>query len=321
MYSKNSGSGSGFTLPYAGTSSANNVDSFKITNNGTTKNSAGYFENTDATNTAPAITGKNNSTGGVGNGVKGIANSNTNGTLSTGVRGELLGTGTSGAGVFGQADNGYGVYGSSFAGAAVRGYSNLGTAGSFEAPVSGKALETYGKLQFANNSEGDGKVLTSDATGYATWQDASSKNIGITARGITTSQTAFDAIWTTIFRWANLQEDGGANYNPALGEYTITKDGVYQINAQVTFDGFSSPGTTTLLRINTNNTGSEFGMMAIDSNPAAGGAYVSSPTLAIAHRFVAGDKVTIDVAQDSGAAQTVGATWYTNQMSIQYLHK
>ena len=148
-----------------------------------------------------------------------------------------------------------------------------------------------------------------------------SESVGITASGLTTNLIVLDNTWTTINKWANLQEDGGANYNPATGEYTITKNGVYQINAQVSFNGYSAPGTYIALRINTNYTGSVAGMMAVASNPAGGGAAVASPNLAIAHRFVAGDKVTIDVAQSSGVDQTVSSTIYANQMSIQYLHK
>ena len=320
MFAKSSASGAAFTLPYAGTSSANNVTPFKITNNGTTANSAGYFENTDVANTAPAITAVNKSTGGLGTGIKGIANANTNGSLASGVRGDLLGTGTDGAGVFGNADNGYGVYGSSIAGAAVRGYSNVGTAGSFEAPVSGKALATYGKLQFANNSEGQGKVLTSDATGNATWQDASSKSVGISASGLSTYITLLDDTWVTIDKWTNFQEDGGANYNVATGEYTITKDGVYQINAQVTFLPYYSAIKTIYLGINTNGTGIKPGMVAVGSNGVVD-SLVPSPTLAIAHRFVAGDKITIIALQKSGATQFIENQYWANQMSIQYLHK
>jgi len=104
LYSKNSGTGSGFTLPYAGTSSAIG-DKFKITNSSGSNNSAGYFENTSSINTAAAIRGANNSTGGFGTGVQGTSQANTNGNLSSGVTGFSVGTGTSGAGVYGYAEN------------------------------------------------------------------------------------------------------------------------------------------------------------------------------------------------------------------------
>ena len=113
MFAKSSGSGAAFTLPYAGTSAADNVIPFRITNTSATLNQAGFFENTNTTNSAPALSGTNNSTGSFGVGVEGRAQSNSNGNTSSGIRGYLLGTGTAGAGVFGNAQNADGVYGSS----------------------------------------------------------------------------------------------------------------------------------------------------------------------------------------------------------------
>ena len=322
MYSKSSGSGgASFTLPYAGTSSADNVIPFKITNTSSTIKEAGFFENTSTSNNAPALSGKNNSTGSFGTGVQGSANSNSNGNISSGVRGYILGTGSAGAGVYGNATNAYGVFGSATTGTGVYGIAyETGSGGYFQSDNTGKALFTDGPLRFKSINEAAGKVLTSDASGNATWQDASSHSVGLIASLISTNITAPDLTWVLINNWANLQEDGGANYNPATGEYTITKNGVYQINAQVSFNGYSAPGKYILMRINTNGLGTEGGMMAVASNSAAGGSSVGSPTLAIAHRFVAGDTIKIEVLQNSGATQIIGSIWASNGMSIQYLH-
>ena len=171
MFAKTSGNGSTFTLPYAGTSSAINVTPFKITNSGSSQNSAGIFENTNAANGEAALMGINNSTGVFGVGVEGRAQSNNNANTSSGVKGYLLGTGTAGAGVLGSAQNADGVYGSSTDGTGVRGSANgTGTGGVFNSGASGHSLITNGPLKLTNISEGAGKVLTSDASGNATWQ-------------------------------------------------------------------------------------------------------------------------------------------------------
>lgn len=171
LFAKTSGNGSTFTLPYAGTSAASNVTPFKITNSGSSQNSAGIFENTNAANGEAAILGINNSTGLFGAGVEGRAQSNSNANTSSGVRGYLLGTGTAGAGVLGNAQNADGVYGSTTNGTGVRGSANgTGTGGVFNSGASGHSLITNGPIQLTSISEGAGKVLTSDASGNATWQ-------------------------------------------------------------------------------------------------------------------------------------------------------
>ncbi len=173
MYAKTSGSCSSLTLPYAGTSSADHIIPFRITNSSATLNQAGFFENTNPANSAPALMGTNNSTGSFGVGVMGRANSNTNGNVSMGVSGQIMGTGDAGAGIYGSAQNATGVYGITSNGNGVKGYAyGTGTAGVFQSENTGKALLTIGPLQFYGNGAAAGKVLTaSDASGNATWQD------------------------------------------------------------------------------------------------------------------------------------------------------
>ena len=190
MFAKTSGNGTTFTLPYAGTSNANNVTPFKITNSGSTQNSAGIFENTDAANGEAALMGINNSSGNFGAGVEGRAQSNSNGNVSSGVRGYLLGTGTAGAGVFGNAQNADGVYGSTTDGTGVRGSANgTGTGGVFNSGASGHSLITNGPLKLTSISEGAGKVLTSDAAGNATWQTLATGSSPWTTTGTDISTT------------------------------------------------------------------------------------------------------------------------------------
>lgn len=173
MYAKTSGSGgTAFSLPYSGTSSGDHVVPFRVTNTSGTLNSAGYFENTNSTNTSPALMGINNSSGGFGMGIMGRANSNTNGKMASAIFGSLQGTGDSGAGVYGYASNAYGVYGITDNGYGIVGYaSGTGTGGFFFSTTSAKALQSNGAIKFTGIGEGAGKVLTSDALGNATWQN------------------------------------------------------------------------------------------------------------------------------------------------------
>ncbi|HYK45984.1 MAG TPA: hypothetical protein VEV83_12485 [Parafilimonas sp.] len=138
-------------------------------------------------------------------GVKGVTSSNigyagvygaNQGNSGTGVYG--INYGTAGAGVSGtsNAANTVGVAGGSTSGTAVKGTTdtyigvwgtaNTGTA-LYATSTSGYALESYGKVKIAggNTNPAAGKVLTSDASGNATWQTpASTPKIAFMAAGI-----------------------------------------------------------------------------------------------------------------------------------------
>jgi hypothetical protein len=134
-----------------------------------------------------AVRGINSGTGGLGIGVYGS---------QAGAGWGVYGTTPSGIGVYGNGTSGFGLYGLSSSGVGVYGNSTTGQPGYFEvtnnantnnalsavtngtgyalkaistnaAPL---ALQTTGGLQLTGINEGAGKVLTSDATGKATWQ-------------------------------------------------------------------------------------------------------------------------------------------------------
>lgn len=116
-----------------------------------------------------AVRGESKSTTSNSIGVYGLQNGG-----GWGVAGSVKEAGLSGwgAGVYGEAGlkgvstgtGGYGVYGAN--------NNSGGTAGYFinyALDVNSKALKTEGKIQLTGISEGTGKVLTSDASGNATW--------------------------------------------------------------------------------------------------------------------------------------------------------
>ena len=296
LYSKSSGSGAGgLVLPYNATSAANNVTPFSITNTSATAYPVASFTNNNIVNASPAVVGTNNSPGTFGVGVQGMAQSNTNGNLSAAVNGFSLGTGAAGAGVYGYAQNAFGVYGFTTTGSGVLGYSDgTGTAGSFQSGAAGLSIKSYGPIKLTNIGEGAGKVLTSDATGNATWQNGTPKVYFTSAGG--SSQAVTNTIYLNdINSWTGLEEAGGSNYNPTTGEYTIPVTGYYSVKARICF-AFSNTknGPQAGLRIFVDNAIAKQGF----SNNAVLGEFYTDMAVDFEKRFSAGQKIKVTVTQD-----------------------
>ncbi|MBL7765585.1 MAG: hypothetical protein JNJ58_05795 [Chitinophagaceae bacterium] len=172
-------------LPFEDTD--NNTASFKVTNT-LSGGTAIWGKATNINPNSAGIMGEGN--GGSSVGVKAT---NTTGfaVYATGTPTSLnpviygQSTGSAGSGVKGKSDGaaGVGVYGESLAGKGVEGYGNnagsIGVKGSALAGIgvkaysfSGTALDVEGNLKIAggNTTPGLGKVLTSDASGNATWK-------------------------------------------------------------------------------------------------------------------------------------------------------
>ncbi len=148
---------------------------------------SGRFENTNAANIAPTMIATTNGTSGNIAAILGIISSTTPGGFSAAVRGANNGTGGlgigvwgsqagSGWGVYGTADGGIGVNGSANSGIGVNGSSNTGTGGRFTT-TSGLALHTTGGVRLQGIGEAANRILTSDASGNATWQAAAAVGV------------------------------------------------------------------------------------------------------------------------------------------------
>ncbi len=301
-----------------GTSSPVNV--LDVVNTG--GNISGKFNNTNAGNINHTVEVLNANTSNIGYG-----NASVWAQRGPQVGGEFLWVGqptastgfsSTGPGVQGTSLNHIGVVALSTNSVGLYGFTNAGTAIQAVANTAAAyALQTFGKVQITGQGAGAGKVLTSDATGNATWQDLASVSLGISGHFLTADMTVpTTGAFTPVTTWTNLTEDGGANYNPVTGEYTITRTGVYQVNAGVLFNQLTAAAAQTWMNLNVNGITSFAGS---DNNIAAG--TFANPRLAIAQRFNAGDKLQCTVGQNSGVNQTILSGFFSNQFSVQFIHR
>jgi hypothetical protein len=159
-------------------------------------------------------------------------------------------------------------------------------------------LDVNGTFKLTDGTQADGKILTSNASGNASWQ---SSKVSIRVNGITSDLTVPHNSHTLITQWASVSsEEGGPNYTPANGEYLITKTGVYNIEAHLFWLPFSAPGTASVW-VWRNGLQTDFGIAA--GVPGAGiniGTTVNTSML-----LNSGDRITIRAYQTSGVPQTV----------------
>ncbi|HNF01292.1 MAG: hypothetical protein JNK91_10375 [Ferruginibacter sp.] len=289
---------------------------------------AGDFNVSNATNVANTIravnanptAGQTNSTTGGGNAVFGRKGAGLGVSLTnpSGVYGSS--SAANGIGVTGFTLTNIGTFGGTFqTGAGVVGQT-FGTGGTAllgigaSSPTS-YALVTNGLVQIQGQGAAAGRVLTSDATGNATWQDNPSQRVGISIRGLTGSLAVPDATLTPVTQWFVIDnEDGGANYNNVTGEYTITRTGVYQVNASVAWNaGINANDVRMYLLI---NGATDYGVL---QHSAPGGGYTYS-NLSYAKRFTAGQRISISLIQYSGATQNTSGPVLENSFSVQFIH-
>ena len=145
--------------------------------------------------------------------------------------------------IVGVTGSGRGVYGSSSGtGAGVYAYAQT---------ASGTALNVYGRFKVEGTTPiGAGKVLTSDAAGFATWQGG----IAFSATGILAGGSANIAMTETKIAFAAEDYDLGSDYSgPSAANhsvFTAPDNGIYHFEVQVTWDAgnYVGGGSLTLYR-------------------------------------------------------------------------
>ena len=88
-------------------------------------------------------------------------------------------------------------------------------------------MQIIGRVQIIGQGAATGNVLTSDAAGNATWQ---SQQVSIRIQDMAANlAVASNTITPVTTQWSVVAtEEGGANFNPVTGGYTITKAGSFQ---------------------------------------------------------------------------------------------
>ncbi|RZA01015.1 MAG: hypothetical protein EOP47_12225 [Sphingobacteriaceae bacterium] len=102
-------------------------------------------------------------------------------------------------------------------------------------------LQVNGTLKIVNGSQGEGKVLTSDAAGLATWK-VPEKSI-FKATGFVQAVTVAPSVGIILKDWKTVEINVGANsiFVNAQGDFFVLKDGLYKVSAKVTAN-FDDPG-------------------------------------------------------------------------------
>ena len=123
---------------------------------------------------------------------------------------------------------------SSFSGIAIRGISAKGRAGYFTS-TSGRALETSGKLKFTKNGEVDNAVLTSDASGNATWKRP--EKMFFKAQEFETNYYVLGAAEKILTDWKYQRFNIGNNglLSNADGKLFVLTPGVYRVSVKIFF--------------------------------------------------------------------------------------
>ncbi len=157
-------------------------------------------------------------------------------------------------------------------------------------------LHINGTLRIEGNAAAAGRVLTSDATGNATWQAPSGTGIGFRGRlgddwAVTQAAGEFQLIgFTSEFN------DGGG-FNASAGTFTAPSAGVYQFTANLNWheDNTNTGSSLLLLRLYLTRSGSNTIIEQRTDNLINNTSYSFGQSISSIVKLNAGDVITVRV--------------------------
>ncbi len=241
-----------------------------------------------------------------------IAEQNSAANLNAGIQAYANGGSGENYGVFGvSGGSASSNYGGLFLSQTASPGTNVGILARATGGATNKAAVLQGTVQIADGTQGAGKVLTSDAFGNAVW---STPPVGISIKNLTVAQPIpGTGVMTPITTWSTVvYEDGGANFNGATGEYTITVAGLYQINASIDWLLFANaaPLIAGDIQINGISVAKSF------SNQLPANSFPSTTSLNYSAKLNVGDKIVIAASQNSGAVVNLDNGLNTTKFSV-----
>lgn len=153
-------------------------------------------------------------------------------------------------------------------------------------------LDVAGTLKVVDGTQGVGKILTSDASGNASWQDPPSKTSAFRAGA---GSQAIVGFGYTIVDWNSVALNDGADFSIATDRYTAPVAGLYYFETGIYFPTYTGRCHTEFYVNGTTNHSSTFGN--------ANGQYTNRTSLLI--KLNAGDYVQVRV-YNINAADNIG---------------
>jgi hypothetical protein len=99
--------------------------------------------------------------------------------------------------------------------------------------------KTTGQVTIADGTQGDRKVLTSDANGGASWEQPTAQSTDVWVYAKQTAVQNVSGLITNIIFNSEIN-DRGNNYDPGTGKITVPTTGIYQINCGIKKTGAST---------------------------------------------------------------------------------
>jgi len=174
-------------------------------------------------------------------------------------------------------------------------------------------LDVEGSVKIADGSQGEGKVLTSDADGNAYWKGTVACSAGNNGTLVASDTIPPGSIPTVIYK-NEIYDIGGNNYDPATGIFTAPSDGIYNCSAVLLMEqvgGSSSASDFIWLRIDKNNGY----LVASQSNYTGGNTFVGF-AINMDVKMVAGDNIRFKITNSSATRFVIYNSDGDTRMSV-----